>query len=60
MIYKGVDYTVAPTATPWAWKWQFRIGDPVKTGKTQTKIERLAMRRAELHIDRELFKSSRD
>jgi hypothetical protein len=47
MIYKGVDYTVAPTATPWVWKWQFRIGDEVKTGKTQTKIECLAMRRAD-------------
>jgi hypothetical protein len=60
MIYKGVDYTVAPTATPWVWKWQFRIGDEVKTGKTETKIERLAMRRAELQINRELLRSSRE
>jgi hypothetical protein len=60
MIYKGVDYTVAPTATPWVRKWQFRIGDEVKTGKTETKIERLAMRRAELQINRELLRSSRE
>ena len=60
MIYKGVDYTIAPTATPWIWKWRFRIGDEVKTGKTETKIERLAMRRAELHINRELLKSCRE
>jgi hypothetical protein len=60
MTYKGVDYTVAPTAISGVWKWQFRIGDEVKTGKTETKLERLAMRRAELRINRELLKSSRD
>ena len=59
MNHKGVDYMVTTTATPGVWKWQFRIGDEVKTGKTETKLERLAMRRAELRINRELLKSSR-
>jgi hypothetical protein len=57
MNYRGVDYTVTPTATPGIWKWQFRIGDEVKTGKTETQLELLAMRRAELRINRELLKS---
>jgi hypothetical protein len=56
MTYKGVDYTVMPMATPGVWKWQFRIGDEVKTGKTETKLELLAMRRTELRINRELCK----
>ena len=35
MFYRGVDYTVISTGTPVIWKWQFRIGDEVKTGKTK-------------------------
>jgi hypothetical protein len=54
MTYKGIDYTVAPTAAPGVWKWQFRIGDRVKTGKTETNINLLAIRRVHLRIDREL------
>ena len=47
---------VAPTATPGIWKWQFQIGDEVKTGRTETRISLLAMRRVQLRIDRELKK----
>jgi hypothetical protein len=54
MIYKGVDYTVVTTAMPGIWKWQFQIGNEVKTGKTETRIELLARRRAELRINQEL------
>ena len=50
---------VAPTATPGIWKWQFRIGDLVKTGRTETRINLLAMRRVQLRIDRELRKTER-
>jgi hypothetical protein len=39
------------------WKWQFRIGDQVKTGKTETRISHLAVRRVQLRIDRELKKA---
>ena len=56
MIHKGVEFTVATTETPGVWKWQFRIGDDVKTGKTETRINLLAIRRVQLRIDRELKK----
>jgi hypothetical protein len=58
MTYKGVEYTVVPTA-PGIWKWQFQIGHQVKTGKTETQLELLAVRRAELRITRELRESRR-
>ena len=54
MTYKGIDYTVALTAAPGVWKWRFQIGDRVKTGKTETNINLLAIRRVHLRIDREL------
>jgi hypothetical protein len=59
MIHKGVEYTVTP-ATPGVWKWQFQIGDTVKTGKTEAKLQLLAIRRVQLRIDRELKKASRE
>jgi hypothetical protein len=54
MNHKGVEYTVVVTSTPGIWKWQFRIGDRVKTGQTETRIDLLAIRRVQLRIDREL------
>jgi hypothetical protein len=54
MIYRGVEYSVAMTTTPGIWKWQFRIGDELKTGKTETKIGLLAIRRVQIRIDRAL------
>lgn len=54
MNHRGVEFTVAKTAIPGIWQWQFRIGDAVKTGKTETKIDLLAIRRVQLRIDREL------
>jgi hypothetical protein len=54
MTHKGIDYTVAVTATPGIWRWQFQIGEEVKTGKTETNINLLAIRRVQLRIDREL------
>jgi hypothetical protein len=56
MKYRGVEYTVTMTTVPGVWKWQFRIGDEVKTGKTETRIDLLAIRRVQLRIDRELKK----
>ena len=56
MNHRGVEYTVSATSVPGVWKWQFRIGDGVKTGKTETKISLLAIRRVQLRIDRELRK----
>jgi hypothetical protein len=59
MVHKGVEYIVAPTATPGIWKWQFRIGNLVKAGWTETRINLLAMRRVQLRINRELKKTER-
>jgi hypothetical protein len=58
MMHKGVEFTVAITAVPSIWKWQFQIGDTVKTGKTETNINLLAIRRVQLRIDRELKKKA--
>jgi hypothetical protein len=59
MIYKGVEYTLTPVA-PGVWKWQFQIGDRVMSGKTEAKLNLLAIRRIQLRIDRELKKAERD
>jgi len=58
MIHKGVEYTVT-AAAPGIWKWQFRIGDRVVTGKTEARLNLLAIRRVQLRIDRELKKAVR-
>jgi hypothetical protein len=60
MNHKGIEYMVATTATPGIWRWQFRIGDEVKSGKTETKISLLAVRRVQLRINRELKKAERE
>jgi hypothetical protein len=57
MIHRGVEYTVTAVA-PGIWKWQFRIGDRVVTGKTEAKLQLLAARRVQLRIDRELRKTA--
>jgi hypothetical protein len=56
MNHRGIEYAVTMTTVPGVWNWQFRIGDEVKTGKTETRIELLAIRRVQLRIDRELRK----
>jgi hypothetical protein len=58
MVHKGIEYSVTLIA-PGIWKWQFRIGDEVKTGKTETKLNLLAIRRVQLRIDRELKTAAR-
>jgi hypothetical protein len=60
MTHKGIDYTVAMTTTPGVWKWQFRIGEKLNTGKTETRINLLAIRRVQLRINRELKKAERE
>jgi hypothetical protein len=59
MDHKGVEYTVTAVA-PGIWKWQFRIGDRVVAGKTEAKLNLLAIRRVQLRIDRELKKVKRE
>jgi hypothetical protein len=57
MLHKGIEYTVKPAATPGYWQWKFRIGDMVKVGETETRLELIARRRAQLRIDEELRKA---
>jgi hypothetical protein len=59
MNHKGVEYTLTRSETPEFWKWQFRIGDLVRSGKTEARLALLAMRRVELRIDRELKHAAR-
>ena len=59
MIYKGVEYTLTPVA-PGVWKWQFQIGDKVISGKTEARLNLLAIRRIQRRIDRELKKAERN
>jgi hypothetical protein len=54
MNHKGIEYTLARSETPGIWKWQFRIGYPVKSGRTEARLPLLAIRRVQLKIDREL------
>ena len=59
MIHKGVEYTMT-LAAPGVWNWQFRIGDKVRSGKTEARLQLLAMRRVQLRIDRELKKAEQE
>jgi hypothetical protein len=47
MNHKGVEYTLVPSSTPGVWKWEFRLGDRVVVGKTETRLVGLAARRAQ-------------
>jgi hypothetical protein len=58
-MYKGVEYTIVATAEPDVWEWRYRIGDKVKTGKTQTRLEALAARRFKSKIDAALRAATR-
>ena len=59
MIHKGVEFTLT-LAAPGIWKWQFQIGEKVKTGKTEARLQLLAIRRVQLRIDRELKKAAQE
>jgi len=56
MIHKGIEFTVVATETPGIWRWQFAINGKTKTGRTEAKLELLAIRRVTLRIDRALKK----
>jgi hypothetical protein len=49
--HKGVEYTVLATAEPDVWEWHFRLGDELKSGRTQTRLIALAARRVRSKID---------
>ena len=54
MNHKGVEYTLTRSETPGVWKWQFRIGERVRSGRTESRLLLLPMRRVQLTIAREL------
>jgi hypothetical protein len=54
MTHKGIEYTVVFSGRPGVWNWRFEIGGVVKTGRVQTNLSLLAMRRVQLRIDRAL------
>lgn len=60
MNYKGVEYSLTRSETPGIWKWQFRIGNLVKSGRTEVSLPLLAVRRVQLKIDRELRHAARE
>ena len=51
VIYKGVQFSVMATAEPDVWEWRFEIDGKIKTGRTQTRLAALAVRRVETKID---------
>jgi hypothetical protein len=59
MMHKGVEFTVVPLATPALWEWQFIIGNQVRTGKTETTLTLLAIRRVQIQIDRALKEAAK-
>jgi hypothetical protein len=55
MLYRGVEYVVAPTLDPERWHIEIRFeGGVVQKGNTTTRLELMAERRAKLMIDRML------
>ena len=60
MNHKGIEYTLTRSETPGIWNWQFRIGDLVRSGRTEARLLLLAMRRVQLKIDRELRDTERE
>jgi hypothetical protein len=58
LLHRGVEYSVLKVE-PGIWKWTFRIGGEVTTGKTATNIDLLAARRVQLRINRALTERDR-
>lgn len=54
MTHKGIEFSLTRSEMPDIWKWQFRIGNLVKSGTTEARLPLLAIRRVQLKIDREL------
>jgi hypothetical protein len=58
MKHRGVSFTVTQLEAA-LWKWQFQIGETVTTGTTKTKLIGMAVKRAQIRIDRELRATER-
>jgi hypothetical protein len=55
MIHKGIEFAVVAEA-PGVWRWRFTINGKIRTGRTEARLELLAIRRVKLKIDRALKK----
>lgn len=53
MVHKGIEYEIT-MIEPGLWKYHFRIGDMIKSGKTVSSLKLRADRRVRTVIDREL------
>ncbi|QPF82768.1 hypothetical protein IC762_23875 [Bradyrhizobium genosp. L] len=53
MIHKGIEFSVTEIVAG-VWQWRFQIGTRVYTGRTEAKLDLLAIRRVQLKINREL------
>jgi hypothetical protein len=51
--YKGIEFSLKMIG-PSLWKYRFQIGRAIKTGRTKTALEHLAIRSVQTRIDREL------
>lgn len=58
MNHNGVEYILTPTADGNFWHWQFRMGAKTFSGKTETRLRALAIRRVEQRITTEQKKSA--
>lgn len=54
MIYKGIEFAVVATEVAGVWAWQFSIDGEARHGRTEARLELLAIRRVKLKIDRAL------
>jgi hypothetical protein len=59
MIYKGVEFSVVATEAAGIWAWQFSIDGEARHGRTEARLELLAIRRVKLRIDRALHAKRR-
>jgi hypothetical protein len=58
MTHRGVPYTLIPSAAPGFWNWQFQIDGTIMSGRVETRLELMAMRRVKTRIDRALRETS--
>jgi len=59
MTHRGVPYTIVPSGVPGFWNWQIQIDGNVKSGRVETNLELMAMRRVKTRIDRALREAAR-
>lgn len=60
MIHRGVEFSLVATEVPGVWRWRFTIDGQTRTGRTEARLELLAIRRVRLRIDRELNRTRCD